>query len=53
MVLMGLCQCLLAGPLDEMPLERWAKLREVERYQMQAAEKFYKQQNFKAAAAEY
>jgi tetratricopeptide (TPR) repeat protein len=42
-----------AGPLDEMPLDRWAKLREAERYQMQAAERYYKQQNWKAALSEY
>jgi len=52
-VLLALCVSAAAGPLDEMSLERWSKLREVERYQMQIAEKFCKQQNWKAAAAEY
>ena len=36
-----------------MALDRWAKLREVERYQLQIAERYYKQQNWKAALAEY
>ncbi|MCE9525976.1 MAG: tetratricopeptide repeat protein [Planctomycetales bacterium] len=31
----------------------WKKLREVERYQMQIAEKYWREQNFKAAVAEY
>lgn len=39
--------------LDEMSLERWAKLREVERYQLQIAEKYYRQKNWKIAMAEY
>jgi tetratricopeptide (TPR) repeat protein len=42
-----------AGPFDELPEARWAKLREVERYQLNIAEKLYKADNFKAAAAEY
>jgi tetratricopeptide (TPR) repeat protein len=42
-----------AGPLDELALDRWAKLREVERYQLQIAERYYKQQNWQAALAEY
>lgn len=42
-----------AGPLDEMSLERWAKLREVERYQLQIAEKYYREQNWKTAVGEY
>jgi tetratricopeptide (TPR) repeat protein len=42
-----------AGPLDEMAIDRWAKLREVERYQMQIAERYYRQQEWKAALAEY
>ena len=51
---------LLAAPataqkqnLDEMSLQRWAKLREVERHQLQIAEKYYREQNWKVAAAEY
>lgn len=43
----------LAGPLDEMAVDRWAKLREVERYQLQVAERYYKQANWKAAVSEY
>ena len=39
--------------LDEMSLERWAKLREVERHQMQIAEKYYRKKNWTVAAAEY
>lgn len=39
--------------LDEMSLERWAKLREVERHQIQIAEKYYREKNWKVAAAEY
>ena len=42
-----------AGPLDELPTERWAKLREAERYQMNIAEKFYHDKKYKVAAAEY
>ncbi len=44
---------LQAGPLDEMSLERWGKLREAERYQMQIAEKYFREQNWKAALGEY
>ena len=42
-----------AGRLDEMALDRWKKLREVERYQLQIAEKYYREKNWKIAAAEY
>ena len=42
---------LQAGPLDEMSLERWGKLREAERYQMQIAEKYFREQNWKATSA--
>jgi tetratricopeptide (TPR) repeat protein len=42
-----------AGPLDEMALERWAKLKEAERYQLNVAEKFYREKQYKVAAAEY
>lgn len=42
-----------AAKLDEMSLERWAKLREVERYQLQIAEKYYRERNWKVALAEY
>lgn len=43
----------LAAPLDQLPLDRWAKLREAERYQLQVAEKYYREQNWKIALAEY
>jgi outer membrane protein assembly factor BamD (BamD/ComL family) len=42
-----------AQRLKEMSLGRWAKLREVERYQLQIAEKYYRQKNWKIAMAEY
>lgn len=42
-----------AGPLEEMSLDRWKKLREVERYQLNIAEKYYGEKNWKVAAAEY
>ena len=51
--LLALAAQAVGGPLDELSLDRWAKLREVERYQMQVAERYYKQQNWKAALAEY
>lgn len=42
-----------AGPLDEMSLERWAKLREAERYQLNIAEKYYREKDYQVAQAEY
>ncbi|NQT39556.1 MAG: tetratricopeptide repeat protein, partial [Planctomycetes bacterium] len=42
-----------AAGLDEMSTERWAKLREVERYQLQIAEKYFREKNWKVALAEY
>jgi tetratricopeptide (TPR) repeat protein len=39
--------------LNEMSLERWAKMREVERYQMNIAEKYYKDKKFDVALSEY
>lgn len=44
---------LAAAKLGEMSLERWAKLREVERYQLQIAEGYYLKQDWKVAAGEY
>ncbi len=38
---------------DELPLDRWAKLGEADRYQLNIAEKYYREQNWKAALAEY
>lgn len=42
-----------AVKLDEMSLDRWAKLREAERYQLNIAEKYYRESNWKVAADEY
>lgn len=42
-----------AGPLDEMAIDRWAKLREAERYQLNVAEKLYREKQYKVAADEY
>jgi tetratricopeptide (TPR) repeat protein len=42
-----------AQALDDLPLEDWKQLREVERYQLQIAEKYWREQNWKTAAAEY
>lgn len=42
-----------SAALDELPLERWAKLREAERYQLNIAEKYYREQNWKVALTEY
>ena len=42
-----------AAKLDEMSLDRWKKLREVERYQLNIAEKYYREKNYKVAAPEY
>lgn len=44
---------LSGAPLDQLPLDRWAKLREAERYQLQIAEKYYREQNWKVALSEY
>ncbi len=42
-----------ANELDELPLDDWKQLREVERYQLQIAEKYWREQNWKAALGEY
>jgi tetratricopeptide (TPR) repeat protein len=42
-----------SDPLNEMSVERWALLREVERFQLNLAEKFYRDKNYKVAADEY
>jgi tetratricopeptide (TPR) repeat protein len=60
-VIVALLCCLLfadiqsanAAKLDELSLERWAKLREVERYQLNIAEKYYREKNYKIALSEY
>lgn len=51
--LFGLVAETQAAKLDEMSLERWGKLREVERYQLNIAEKYYREKNYKVALAEY
>jgi len=43
----------VAEDLDELPLEGWKQLREVERYQLQIAEKYWREQTWGTAAAEY
>ncbi len=43
----------IAQNLDEMSLDKWKALREVERYQMKIADDYYRQQNWKVALAEY
>jgi tetratricopeptide (TPR) repeat protein len=42
-----------ADELDDLPLDAWKQLREVERYQLQIAEKYWREQNWNTAAAEY
>jgi len=42
-----------AQQLDEMSLDRWKVLREVERYQLNIAERYYKEKNWKVALSEY
>jgi tetratricopeptide (TPR) repeat protein len=39
--------------LNELSTAGWKELKEVERYQMQIAEKYFRENNFKIAAAEY
>jgi len=50
------CFCvspLVAAELDRMDIERWKKLSETERYQLNIAEKYYNDKEWKVAAAEY
>ncbi len=42
-----------AEPLDEFSLARWKELREAERYQLNIAEKYYREKNYKVALTEY
>lgn len=42
-----------AAKFDEMSLERWAKLGEADRYQLQIAEKYYRENNWLVALGEY
>lgn len=39
--------------IDEMSLDRWKLLREAERHQMNVAEKYYREQQYKIALGEY
>lgn len=52
-LVLGLWSFVQGGPLDEMSVERWAKLREAERYQLNIAEKYYREQQWKSAGTEY
>lgn len=57
-LLLSVCALSFGAPksgnaLEDMSLERWAKLREVERFQLNAAEKLYREMQYKAAADEY
>ena len=60
-LLVGLCLGLCglfsdragADELDELPIDGWKQLREVERYQLQIAEKYWREQNWVTAAGEY
>ena len=51
--LLSLLGYVSADELDELPIEGWKQLREVERYQLQIAEKYWREQNWKAASGEY
>ncbi len=54
-LVLGLCTTLAsAGPREhEMDLKRWEKLKEAERFQLNAAERLYRESQWKAAADEY
>ncbi len=41
------------GPLEQMRVEDYAKLREVERYQLKIAQQYYMKEDWKVAAGEY
>ncbi len=45
--------CAQAERLGELSLDRWKELREVERYQLNIAEKYYREKNWKVGLAEY
>lgn len=48
------CSSMTRGDeLDELPVDGWKELREVERYQLQIAEKYWREQNWSTAASEY
>ena len=42
-----------AAKLDELSLDRWKQLREVERYQLKICEEYYRDKKWKIAADEY
>lgn len=44
---------LAQGRIDEMSLDRWKLLREAERHQMNVAEKYYRERQYKVALGEY
>ena len=41
------------GKIDELALDRWKLLREAERHQLNVAEKYYREQQYKIALGEY
>ena len=46
LVAFALCLCApfaSAGPLDEMDIKRWEKLKEAERFQLNSAERLYRE----------
>lgn len=52
--LLAFCGSLLSAQrLDELDLDRWAMLSETQRYQLQIAEKYFRERNYKVAASEY
>ncbi len=53
LILAACVQIVHAQSFDELPLDRWKKLRENERYQLQIAEKYYRDKDWKVAVAEY
>ena len=53
LLVLWLATAAFAAPLDEMSLDRWKLLRETETYQLQIAEKYYREQNWKVALPEY
>ncbi|MBA4186727.1 MAG: hypothetical protein C0467_01790 [Planctomycetaceae bacterium] len=53
-LVLALASAEAAGPREhEMSIERWKKLKEAERFQLNAAERLYREKQFKAAADEY
>ena len=59
LMLMTLSWLSLASPalaqtkISEMSLDRWAKMREVERYQLNIAEKYFKEKKYEFALKNY